>query len=169
MPNRCALMAAPRYWKISVARESHYVCNARTLPRRSSNDLPRLGPRRSRPSAVTQDSTKTGRAVDLFVERLGVGIRRPTIFVQLLFEIQELCYDFPGRRIDAAPGLVRTLWLSPTRPGRRRRVGQGRAQKAKTRRNCPSIAAPSGIDSSNSLSFAPMGAGDRYVHVAYVI
>jgi hypothetical protein len=41
--------------------------------------------------------------VDLFVERLGVGIRRPTIFVQLLFEIQELCYNFPGRRIDAAP------------------------------------------------------------------
>ena len=26
-----------------------------------------------------------------------------TIFVQLLFEIQELCYNFPSHRIDAAP------------------------------------------------------------------
>src|SRR5580704_134556 len=30
MPNRCALMAAPRYWRISVAKESHYVCNVQT-------------------------------------------------------------------------------------------------------------------------------------------
>jgi len=155
-------MAAPRYSKISVARESHYVCNVRTCQGElrvgrsnffvqflsQTQDLCDNFPSRrieAAPRVAAAGEEKEGMTLDSFlaqpetrVQRTGnffIWIRRkalkspesakgiqgnPSFFSWIYLVFLGFICTVLARWLQ--PGLVRTLRLSPTRPGRRRRV-----------------------------------------------